>query len=143
MLLMPLLGMGRPLNGLVNDLGMDTTYSSTQAGAAVEITVTIATTGGWTVTVGAGDTLGGTPSSGTWLNAGTAGEHQVRFTASGEINSPTITNGASTFTAVSANRTFKVEKNTADASCNCLIEIQKTIGGRILTETIALEVNGA
>ena len=142
--MLPFFGLllGRP-NFLPADLGIAANYSSTQAGNATEITLTIVTDGTWTLTVGGGDTLGGTPTSGNWLNSGgVAADHQVRFTASNQVNTPTVTNGASSFTAVTANRTFKVEKTLDNASADCLVEIQAIGGATTVSDTTNLAANG-
>ena len=143
--MLPFFGLllSRP-NFLPADLGIANSYTSTQAGSAAEITLTIATNGTWTLTVGAGDALGGTPTSGTWLNSGgVAADHQVRFTESNQVNSPTVTNGASSYAAVTVARTFKVEKTLDNASADCLVEIMPIGGANTVSDTTNLAANGA
>lgn len=129
---------------LVNDIGLEAAYDSVQSAALAELTLTFSTAGTWAFTVGAGDTLGGTPTSGTWLASGAAAEYEILFTPSNLVNSPTVTNGAATYTAMSANRAFKVEKNNADASAECLVSIRRIVNPpRTLTDTTNMAAKGA
>ena len=127
---------------LVADLGLGAAYTSTQATSLAELTLTIKTDGTWTLTAGTGDTLGGTPTSGTWLiPGGIAAEHSVRFTPSNQVNTPTITNGAASFTAIASNITVKVEKSLDNASADVLVEITSANGA--VSDTTNLAANGA
>lgn len=139
----PISGGGAEQDLLVNDLGLDANYSATEVLALTEVTLTVLTDGTWLITVGAGDFLGGSPISGTWLNGGSAADYQVRFTPSGQVNSPTITNCCAAYTAVSANRAFKVEKTNQNASSSVLVEIQRiTNPPRTLSETTDMAADG-
>lgn len=130
---------------LVADLGLGAGYSATQAASLAELTFTVRTDGTWTMTVGAGDSGPGSPSSGTWLLAGgVAAEYEVRFTNSGDSGTPILTNGAAAFTAMSANRTFKIEKTNSDASTTMTAEIRRIVNPpRTLTDAAGMSALGA
>ena len=116
---------GNGAAGLLKDLGLASDYGATDVGANAAVTLTIKTDGTWTITGGAGDIVTGSPTTGTWLRAGgVAADYQVKFTPSNQVNSPIITNGAATFTAISANRAITVEKTAATASATVLVELQ-------------------
>lgn len=143
MLIMPMFGAEQ--DGLINDLGLAASYTSAQVGPALaELTLTVTTSGTLTLAAGSGDSLTGSPTSVTWLSFGSAADYEVQFTTSGLVNSPTVTNGASTWTAVSANRSIKVEKNNDIAEATVLVEIRRTVNPtRTLSDSTALIVNGS
>lgn len=110
---------------MVTDLGVGTAYAGIHPGVAASCTFTLNTNGTWAVTFGSGDAPSGTPTSGTWLNGGSAADYEVRYTPSNQLGAPSITNGAAAYTAVSANREITISKTNADASADVLIEVRK------------------
>jgi hypothetical protein len=124
--------------------GVGAFYDSTEVAANAGIIFTLKTDRTWEITFDAGDLGSGTPLTGTWLNAGgTAANYEVRYTSSSEVGSPAITNNASSYTAMTANRAFDISKNGANASNVLTIEIRGIgIGGYVSAAT-ALGVNGA
>lgn len=145
MLMMPLVGMSGKQGFLVSTLTLAANYTSTQAGALAEAILTFKTDGTWAYTVGAGDSSGGTPTTGTWLlSGGAAADYEILYTPSGGVNSPTIVNDASSYTAVSANRAFTVSKNSADASSDVLVSIRRiTDTSEIVSQSTNLAAEGA
>ena len=130
---------------LVADLGMAANYSAIHASALAELTLTVATDGTWTYTVGAGDSLVGSPTTGRWLT-GTDGAalHELLFTVSNEVGTPTITNGAATYTAITGSLTIKIEKNGADASADLAVSIREIAApSEAVTESVGIAANGA
>ena len=124
--------------------GVGAAYSSTEVAANSGITFTLKTDRTWEITFDAGDLGSGTPLTGTWLNAGgTVTDYEVRYTSSSEVGSPSISNGASSYTAVSANRVFTISKNGANASNVLTIEIRGIGIGGYVRAAPALDVNGA
>lgn len=125
------------------DLGMAAAYTSTQAGSAVQLMLRFTPAGTWLFTVGAGDTLGGTPTSGTWGDAASAGTTKIRYTVSGIVGGGGISNGASSFTDLTANRDLDFTDLSANTSATVLIELQEDGGGDFVSETISMAANGA
>ena len=143
MLMMPLLMQGEQ-DLLAGDIGAGASYTSSQAAATAEIIFSVSTAGTWAISVGAGDALAGTPTSGTWLHGGSAGAYNVRFTLNNQVGAPNITqNDAPTFVAVSGTLSHAFQKNGALASGTLVVEFQKATGGRILTESIDLVTDGS
>lgn len=129
---------------LVIPSAIGASYTSTHATSACSVTLTIKTDGTFAITVGAGDALTGTPTTGSWLNSGgTSSDYQVRFTTSNLVNSPTITNGASTFTTISSNLAITIATpGPALRAANVLVEIVEISGGRIASKTATMTVDG-
>lgn len=130
---------------LVFDLGLGAGYTATQSAASTSVIWTIKTDGSWEITFGAGDTGGGTPLTGTWLQAGgNASDYEVQFSTANESGSPIITNGASSFTAVSANRSIEVSKSLADASADVTGVIRRIAAtSESVTDTSNFAAQGA
>jgi len=135
-----------PAVGLAADVGMDTNYSGTQAGSPTSVTFTAKNDGTWTVTFGAGDTPAGTPTSGNWAastSAGIGDEYRVTYSTANPVNSPTITNNASTPTIISTDITITVAKATANASADVTVLFTPIYGSGSLTDTANFAANGA
>lgn len=116
---------GAAIRNLVTDLGVGTAYAGIDPGSSASCIFTLKTDGTWAVTVGAGDSSTGTPLTGSWLNGGSASDYEVKYTSSNELGTPSITNGAAAYTAVSANLAITVSKTNTDASADVLIEVRK------------------
>lgn len=131
----------------VNDFGMASNYSATETGAATSVILTVNRAGTWAITFGSGDTPAGTPTSGSWAASpfSTVGDiFEVKFTPSNQVGSPTITNGASSYTALTANRSIEVSKSGADASADILVEIREVnIAAPLLSESSNFAANGS
>lgn len=113
-------------------------------------TLTIKTDGTWTITAGADDILSGTPTSGYWILggapiAGIGTTHEVIFSHTGVTGTGTISNGASSYSALTADRTFTF---TATLGQNGLTQCTPTIRKigtttPVCTETIQIGATGA
>lgn len=124
--------------------GVGASYSTTHVASNAGILFTLKTDRTWEITFDAGDSGSGTPLTGTWLNAGgTASNYEVRYTATNQVGSPVITNPASSYVAMSANRAFEISKNGANASATLTIEIRGIGIGGYVSAASALDVNGA
>lgn len=120
------------------NLGMGTTYTSNHVGNAVLLTLTLTPTGTWAFTVGPGDSLSGSPSSGSWGDSGSGGITRVRYTPTGFAPS---TNNASSFVYLTANRVITVDDLGVDQSTSVLIELIED-GGDSVSQTITMNLNG-
>src|SRR5690349_8608192 len=138
MLHFPLLG-GK-VRTLAADLGMGASYDSSQSASTVSLTLTFTAAGAWAFTVGAGDTLTGTPSSGTWGTTGYGAATRLRITPSGTSGVGTITNDAASFVDITTDRIFRIVDTGANTSTNLLIEIQEDGGGDFVNESIVFSV---
>ena len=103
---------------LIADMGLAGTYTSTDSGATVQqasLTLTVNTDGTWTITRGTGDAGTGTPLSGNWANgaplSGLGNDYEVLFTVNSTDGFATITNGAVSYTSLSAGRAIQVLVN--------------------------------
>lgn len=113
--------------------------------------ISLNTSGTFTITQTAqGDTVSstsGTPTSGTWLTAGSASNVQVQFvyTPSLTVGTPIVTNGASSYTTISSNRSILIRCTAAVASTQVIsegsltINLRRVSGGAIL-DTSSLSV---
>lgn len=132
---------------LVADLGMDAAYSGTQAGAQTSVTITVNPDGTWTVTFNAGDTPSGTPTSGFWATGAFPDfglDYELQYAVSGEVGAPVVTNGASSFTAITAALTIQVAKNAANALADVTLNFRpRGSSSTALTEATQLQANGA
>jgi hypothetical protein len=95
----------RPLAALT----IGTSYSSTDTVNA-QLFLNFKTNGTWDLTVGGGDILAGSPTSATWLPIGQiASNYEVKFTVTTPPNgNGVVTNGASTFQAITATRSIDI-----------------------------------
>lgn len=149
-LVMPLAGMAgcqQPTIALAADFGMGASYSGTQAGSPTSVVLTVKNDGTWTITFGAGDTPAGSPTSGTWAastSAGVGNDYQVLYETSGAVNSPTITNNASTYTTVTGDITITVARAAANASANVTVSMRAlNCPTNTLSDTANFAANGA
>lgn len=113
-------------------------------------TLTILTDGTWAVTAGSDDDLTGTPTSGYWVLGGAAiagigTTHEVIFTHDGVTGTGSITNGASSYSALSSDRAFTFNAATAQSGLtNVTVTIRK-IGTTtpVCTQTIQIGATGS
>lgn len=126
---------------LVADLGFDTAYSSTDGvNPTAALIITVKRDGTWTITVGTGDTLSlGSPASGNWCSNRTSDigdQAEVQFVVANEVNTPVIVNGASSYTALTSDRTIDISRG-AGATATADITINVRANGVVVTDTIA------
>lgn len=93
--------------------GIGTSYNSNDpSGPQAQVKLTFKTDGTWAVTVDpSDDTLTGAPSTGTWLTSAIhAALFEIKYTATaGPSAAGVVTNDASAFTALSANRSIYLD----------------------------------
>ena len=124
---------------LVANLGFDASYLSTDAvNPTAALTITVKRDGTWTVTVGPNDDLNGGTASGTWaanpsFDVGDLAE--VQFVTANPVNSPTITNNASSYTAITSDITINVSKG-GGASASVDITVNVRCSGLTVTDSI-------
>lgn len=131
----------------VGTLGLAAAYSGTQSASNTSVIFTAKRDGTWAITFDVGDIPSGAPTSGNWSSnpTSTIGDNfEVRYTISNQVNSPTTSNGASSYTAITSNRAVSVNKNGANASADILIEFRE-IGTvtPVLTASTNFAANGA
>ncbi len=130
---------------LVSDLGLAASYySSDVSPASAHVALNIKTDGTWSIAVGSGDSLTGSPTSGTWLTAGSASDYEVQFVLASEFGSPpNSTNDAPTYTAITADRSILFEAVSGnDVGANVTVNLRK-IGttSPVLSDTAAFEAD--
>ena len=124
---------------LVANLGFDASYLSTDAvNPTAALTITVKRDGTWTVTVGPNDDLNGGTASGTWavnpaFDVGDLAE--VQFVTANEVNSPNITNGASSYTALTSDRTIAIDRG-AGASASVDVTVNVRASSLTVTDSI-------
>ena len=148
MLMMPLLGLGAKARvALAADFGMTGPYTSTDAGAAASLTLTVNPDGTWALSVGGGDALGGAPTTGTWAayTAGGVGDdYELQFAVDTEVNTPNVSNGAASFTHMASSLAITVSRIMANASCNVTVNIRPLgASSTALTDAANFAANGA
>lgn len=146
MLLMHLVGLTGAGVNLVNPLTIGASYQvdeTTAPPANAQLTITFKRDGTWTITVGTGDTLTGTPSSGNWAAApsATVGDNAtIQYSTANLVNSPVVNNGASSPTTISADRTISVAKNSALASADVTCTV--VWGSETVADTASITADG-
>ena len=121
---LPFSGLSLPGDfNLKSSLGTGASYESSDDGAGAQtatLTLTLLSDGTWTITVGAGDALSGSPTSGTWYIGAPVTGIGASFEAIAAVTSgdALTTNDISSYAALSANRTVVQESVDAlnDAS---------------------------
>lgn len=129
-------------NYLVADLGLDTTYEASEVLNPVSFTLTFKTDRTWEITVGSGDSLVGSPTSGTWLTAGgTAADHELEITVG--AGTPTVVNDASSWIAMTANRAIQISIGGGSSGSRGITAKLRRIGGGLqVSDTSDITVNG-
>jgi hypothetical protein len=115
--------------------GMGTTYSSEETAtsptqASAQLTLTCKTDGTWAVTVGSGDSISGTPTSGNWgtpTTTGSGSSYEVKFTPTNQTGPGTVTNEASAYTTVSTDKIFRLTVNSSAGAKTGTLDIQMQV----------------
>lgn len=126
---------------LVANLGFDANYRSDDAvNPTAALTITVKRDGTWAITVGPGDVLTtGSPASGTWAaNPGpqVGDQAEVQFVVANQVNAPTITNDASSYTAITTDRAINISKG-GGATASADITVNVRAYGQVVTDTMA------
>lgn len=132
---------------LVTSLGMAIAYESEDNGTGLAIvSMTFTPHGTWTIEGGGNDTVTGSPTSGVWLDPspsyGSGSGYEIQYVTSALVNSPTINNGASSYSTLDQNRTISVQKSTGTASADVTINLRRRGGSAPFATTVQLTAIG-
>jgi hypothetical protein len=139
------------------DAALGASYSSSEANsgggsATARVWIEVKSNGTWAIDKGAGDTLTGTPLSGSWGTPTTSGagtDYECKFTVGSTTGSPSITNGASGWTRVDVSRYFTVDISAANGQSNSgavgvTVEVRKiNTTTPVSTDTTTLSVSAS
>lgn len=136
---------------LAADLGLDAAYRAVDDGVLPTIcamTFTVKRDGSWTMTVGADDSFTlGTTFSGFWTldpSADVGDGFEVQYTSANQVNSPTITNNAVGYTAITGDITYLVSKGSGATSSVDMTANFRRAGGSAaeMSDTTNMQVTG-
>lgn len=124
-------------------------YDSTDGSvAACSCTVRVQPNGVWSVFGGSGDIVTGSPTAEAWGNPFPTIndlDFQVQYVVSNQVNSPTIVNGASSYTSINGNIDITVSTSSTSTvrSADITVNIRRTgTTEPVLTQTFNVSVQG-
>lgn len=143
-------------NLTLQDPGMAASYSASETKAntaTAQVTLQINGDGTWQILAGSGDTLSGTPVTGSWGTPTTVGagpEYEVVFVTNSQSGEGSVTNGASAYMAINDVRVYSVQVSASSSAepvtkghqANVSVTIRK-IGTTtpVSTDTVSLSVS--
>lgn len=133
---------------IVANPGIGASYTSTEGNygtATATLTLRCNANGTWSVLVGSGDGLTGTPAAGNWGTPTTGGagtNYEVKFTQGSSSGTYSVSNAAPSYTRLSTNLSFVVTTTVGTAAVAVTMDVRK-IGttSPVSTDTVTLNTD--